>query len=344
MITLGLFIFVRMKTPEQIKQRVQVGMVTLSAVLMGGKFLAFFLTDSVGILTDAMESIVNVTAGFITLYSLRLAAKPKDEGHPFGHGKVELISASVEGLMILVAGALIVIEGVKRLFEPQMPERLDIGIVVVAVAGLANWIAGWYSKRVGRKYDSIALVAGGKHLQSDTYSTIGLVVGLLLLYFTRIPWIDGALALIFGALIGITGIQILRKTVGGLMDKADREVLERIVRLVSENRRPEWIDVHNLKAIRYGSQLYVDCDLTLPWYYNIAQGHDACETLKDTLERGFDGRLLVSIHSDSCHEKHCVHCQVCECPYRRTPFEAMQPLTLAEMTKNDEVRAAEGEE
>lgn len=333
-----------MKTPEQIKQRVQTWMVTVSVVLMAGKFLAFFLTDSVGILTDAMESIVNVTAGFITLYSLRLAAKPKDEGHPFGHGKVELISASFEGLMILVAGALIVVEGVKRLFEPQMPERLDVGIIVVAAAGVANYIAGWYSIRMGRKYDSIALVAGGKHLHSDTYSTIGLVVGLLLLYFTRIPWIDSALALIFGSLIGITGIQILRKTVGGLMDKADREVLEEIVRVVAQHREAEWIDVHNLKAIRYGSFLYVDCDLTLPWYYNISQGHDACDALKCTLLAAFDGRVLVSIHSDSCKEKHCSHCQVCDCPYRRMPFEAPQPLTLSEMTKNDETRRAEGEE
>lgn len=330
--------------PDKVKQRVQTEMVILSAVLMAGKFLAFFLTDSVGILTDAMEGIVNVIAGLITLYSLHLAAKPKDAVHPFGRGKAELISASAEGLMILVAGVLIVVEGVRRLFEPSMPEKLDVGILVVAAAGLANWFAGWYSIRMGRKYDSIALVVGGKHLQSDTWSTVGLVAGLLLLYFTRIPWIDSALALIFGTLIGITGIQILRKTVGGLMDKADREVLERIVRLVSEHRRAEWIDVHNLKTIRYGSLLYVDCDLTLPWYYNIAQGHDASEALKDTLENGFGGRVLVSIHSDSCQEKHCAHCQVCECPYRRQPFREPQPLTFTEMTKNDETRTAEGEE
>ncbi|WP_336433348.1 cation diffusion facilitator family transporter [Rikenella microfusus] len=328
----------------RIKQRVQARMVAVSVVLMAGKFLAFFVTGSVGILTDAMESIVNVTAGFITFYSLRLSARPKDAGHPFGHGKVELISASVEGLMILVAGALIAVEGIRRLFAPQMPERLDVGIVVVAVAGLVNWVAGWYSIRMGRRYDSIALVAGGRHLQSDTYSTVGLVAGLALLYFTRIPWIDGALALVFGSVIGATGIRILRKTVGGLTDKADRNVLEQIVRTLSGRRRPEWIDVHNLKAIRYGSLLYVDCDLTLPWYYNIAQGHDACEALQESLRTGFDGRLLVSVHTDSCREHHCAHCQVCDCPYRRSPFRVVQPFTLAEMTKSDETRSAEGEE
>lgn len=319
-------------------------MVVVSVLLMAGKFLAFFLTASVGILTDAMESIVNVTAGFITLYSLRLAAKPKDAGHPFGHGKVELISASIEGLMILVAGALIVIEGVKRLFDPQMPQQLDVGIIVVAAAGAVNWIAGWYSIRMGRRYESVALVAGGRHLQSDTWSTVGLVAGLILLYVTQIPWIDSLLALIFGAIIGITGIQILRKTIGGLMDKADQQVLEQILHTVDAHRRPEWIDVHNLKALRYGSMLYVDCDLTLPWYYNIAQGHDACDALKHTMQDAFDGRLQTLIHSDACGEKHCAHCQVSDCPHRRAPFSAAQPLTLAELTKSDETRTAEGEE
>lgn len=161
---------------------------------------------------------------------------------------------------------------------------------------------------------------------------------------TRIPWIDGALAVLFGVLIGVAGGRILHKTIGGLMDKADREVLEQIVRGVAARRRPEWIDVHNLKAIRYGSFLYVDCDLTLPWYFNIAQGHDACEELKGALYAVFDGRVLVSTHSDSCEERHCAHCEVADCPYRREPFEAPQPLTLGEMTKNDETRHAEGEE
>ena len=329
---------------DSVKQRVQTRLVILSVVLMAGKFLAFFLTGSVGILTDAMESIVNVTAGAITLYSLRVAARPKDDGHPFGHGKVELISASIEGLMILTAGILIIIEGIRRLFEPQMPGRLDIGIAVIAAAGLANWLAGWYSIRMGRKYDSIALVAGGRHLQSDTYSTIGLVAGLLLLYFTRIPWIDSALALIFGALIGVTGIKILHKTIDGLMDKADPEVLKLIAQTVERHRQNDWIDVHNLKTLRYGSMIYVDCDLTLPWYYNIAQGHEACDALKQTLQGAFDVRLQVLIHSDACGEKHCSHCQVSTCTYRRFPFEAIQPITLPELTKSDEVRTAEGEE
>ena len=186
---------------DALKQRIQRWIVCGSVAIMAGKFLAFWLTNSVGILTDAVESIVNVTAGFISLYSLYLAAKPKDAGHPFGHGKVELISASIEGLLIIIAGGVIIFEGVRRLFEPAEIAKLDIGIIVVAAAGAMNYLMGWYSIRMGRRYNSIALIAGGKHLQSDTYSTIGLAIGLILLYITRIGWIDSALALIFGAII-----------------------------------------------------------------------------------------------------------------------------------------------
>ena len=200
---------------DALKQRIQRWIVCGSVAIMAGKFLAFWLTNSVGILTDAVESIVNVTAGFISLYSLYLAAKPKDAGHPFGHGKVELISASIEGLLIIIAGGVIIFEGVRRLFEPAEIAKLDIGIIVVAAAGAMNYLMGWYSIRMGRRYNSIALIAGGKHLQSDTYSTIGLAIGLILLYITRIGWIDSALALIFGAIIILTGISILRRSVAG---------------------------------------------------------------------------------------------------------------------------------
>ena len=221
---------------DALKQRIQRWIVCGSVAIMAGKFLAFWLTNSVGILTDAVESIVNVTAGFISLYSLYLAAKPKDAGHPFGHGKVELISASIEGLLIIIAGGVIIFEGVRRLFEPAEIAKLDIGIIVVAAAGAMNYLMGWYSIRMGRRYNSIALIAGGKHLQSDTYSTIGLAIGLILLYITRIGWIDSALALIFGAIIILTGISILRRTVADLMDEADKQYLEKMLETISENQ------------------------------------------------------------------------------------------------------------
>lgn len=321
-----------------IKQRVQLRIVCCSVLLMAGKFLAFALTNSVGILTDALESIVNVTAGFIGLYSLRLAARPKDSDHPFGHGKIEVISASIEGLMIAAAGSIIIYEGIRRLFVPSEIGQLDIGILLVAAAGAINYLLGRYSIHMGRKYNSLALIAGGKHLQSDTISSIGLVIGLILLYVTGIKWIDSALALIFGGAIIWTGSSILRRTIAELTDEADKKCLEKMRQVVSENPDPAWIDIHNLKIIRYGSAFFVDCDLTLPWFYDIRQGHRLCQQLQETIRQKFSDQVLISVHSDPCDEKHCSHCAVESCPYRKHPFSAPLVYTLRELTESDEER------
>lgn len=323
---------------SELKQRVQKWIVSISVLILVGKFLAYHLTNSVGILTDAMESIVNVAAGFISLYSLWFAAKPKDKAHPFGHGKVELISASIEGLLIAVAGALIIYEGMKRLFEPAAIQKLDVGIIIIAVAGAINYLMGWYSIRIGKRHHSMALVAGGRHLQSDTYSTIGLVAGLILLYITKISWIDSALALIFGTIIIYTGASILRATIANLMDKADNSLLQEMAQTISDHRRQDWIDVHNTKSIKYGSYIFVDCDLTLPWYYNIKESHEACDLLTETLTDKFPGRIQVSVHSDPCDDSLCTRCPLESCTYRKHPFVQVQELSLASITQSDEER------
>ncbi|MDR1707075.1 cation diffusion facilitator family transporter [Dysgonomonas sp.] len=322
--------------PNKIKQRVQASVVFCGIIILIGKFTAYFLTNSVGILTDAMESIVNVVAGFISLYAIRLAAKPKDKDHPFGHGKIELISASIEGILIFTAGGIIIYEGIRRIFNPSVIESLDIGIIIVAVSGVINYLLGWYSIHQGKKYDSIALVAGGKHLQSDTYSTIGLVAGLLVLYFTGLTWVDSVLAIIFGAIIAYTGIGILKKTINNLIDTADEEVLKRICAAINENRKPEWIDIHNLKVLKSGSSYFIDCDLTLPWYYNIDEGHSSCEELRLTLLSIFPENALVSIHSDSCLEHFCSLCKVPECKYRKLPFKDIKPFTVEKLIEAKE--------
>lgn len=311
-----------------LKIKVQKIILTVSILLLIGKFLAFYLTNSVGILTDAMESIVNVVAGIISLMSLYVSSKPKDEGHPFGHGKIEQISASIEGLMIMLAGGMIIYEGAKRIFFPTMIEKLDIGIYIVAGAGLINYILGYYSIRVGRKHDSMALIAGGKHLQSDTYSSIGLVLGLCLLYFTKIAWIDSALALTFGGIILFTGAGILQRTIANLMDKADKEILTKIHEVIVANRRSDWMDIHNLKMIKNGSMHYIECDLTLPWYYNIRQSHEACDYLESVFEKEFPESIQLSVHSDPCKPFQCKNCVVEKCQHRTEVFTEKLDLTL----------------
>ncbi|MGL4412054.1 MAG: cation diffusion facilitator family transporter [Bacteroidales bacterium] len=323
---------------DKIKLRVQRNIVLVSVTLLIAKFVAFFLTNSVGVFTDAMESIVNVTAGFISLYSLHISSKPKDKDHPFGHGKAELISASIEAILIMVAGGLIIYEGISRLVQPQVVQKLDVGVYIIAAAGIVNWILGTYSIRVGKKYNSIALIAGGKHLHSDVYSTIGLVIGLIVLYFTEISWIDSLLAITFGSIILFTGISILRKTTEDIMDKADDALLQVILNAINTKRREEWIDIHNLKVLKYGSHYFIELDLTLPWFFNIKQGHDSCVALANVLREEFGAdKTRITIHTDPCTpDSTCSECESEKSVNCLNSLTRNKPFTLEGITQNSD--------
>ncbi len=225
-------------------------MAFISVVLLVIKVIAYYSTNSVAVLTDALESIVNVSAGFIGLYSLYVASKPRDRDHPYGHGKAEFISAAIEGTMIGTAGALILYKAVQHLVHPVELRKIDFGIILVAATAVVNFITGYFCLRTGKKNNSAALVASGRHLQTDTVSTVGIIAGLALLYFTGYQWIDSAVAILFGLFIIYTGYRITRSSIAGIMDEADVQLLDRLVQVLNKNRREDWIDLHNLRVIR----------------------------------------------------------------------------------------------
>jgi cation diffusion facilitator family transporter len=310
----------KVKTDPKIKFKVQRIIAAFSILIFIGKLTAYFLTNSVGILTDALESTVNVTTGLISLYSIYISIKPKDDNHPFGHGKIEFLSASLEGFLILVAGLIIIFEAIKRLFTPALVDKLDIGIIIVALAGALNYVVGWYSIRVGRKNNSIALVSGGKHLQSDTYSSIGLVIGLIILYITKIAWLDSAIALIFGSIIIYTGYKILKETTSNLMDEVDFKVVGVLSDLFEKNRTEDWIDIHNLKLVKYGTSFHITCDLVLPWNTNISVSHAEGEKLKKIITDNFSDDIVFTAHTDECRLSFCQNCRKKDCLDRKAEF------------------------
>lgn len=327
---------------DSIKLKVQKRIVWTSFFILIAKFIAYYVTNSVGVLTDALESIVNVIAGAVSLYSLHLAMQPQDRNHPFGHGKIELISASSEGILIIIAGIMIIYEAVKRLFFPIDIQKLDIGIYIIAVSGIINYLLGTYSIYTGKRHNSVALIAGGKHLHSDTYSTIGLVIGLLALYFTQIAWIDSALALVFGSIIILTGISILRQTITGLVDQADEQLLGEMVSVINENRQPEWIDIHNTKIIKSGNYLYIDCDLTVPWYYTVEAGHSLGSQLKEVLNKKYGNRIQLTIHIDPCNitaTNKCEKCMLQNCPYRQHHFMQQENIDILSFTNHQQEKS-----
>ena len=322
-----------MKTQQE-NLRIQKWVVIVAVVLFILKVVAYVLTQSVSILTDALESTVNVVAGFIGLYSLYVAAKPSDTDHPYGHGKAEFLSAAVEGTLIILAGLIIIYEAINNFIHPHELKQLDWGIVLVAITAAINYIVGYISIRNGKKNNSLALIASGKHLQSDTYSTLGIIIGLALIYFTKQAWIDATVAIIFAFVIIYTGYRILRSSIAGIMDEADLELLTKLVAFLNENRQPYWIDLHNLRVIKYGGQLHIDCHLTVPWYINVHQAHREIDILSALIKKEFGDSIELFVHSDGCLDFSCKICTVAACPERKHPFEKKIAWTESNILSN----------
>jgi cation diffusion facilitator family transporter len=285
--------------------KVQKWITALSVVLFIVKITAYYFTNSLAILSDALESIVNVIAGFIGLYSLYVAAKPRDIEHPYGHGKAEFISAAAEGGLIVSSGLLILYEAIINFIKTKPIEKLDTGLWLIAATAVVNFIAGLSCLNVGKKNNSLALQASGKHLIIDTYSTLAIVAALIIIVFTKFFWLDKIVACILAIIIVFNGYNIIRKSLAGIMDEADMKLLQRMVRLLNENRRPNWIDIHNLRIIKYGSVLHIDCHLTVPFYLNILEAHDEVDALRSNIIDEFGEAVEMFVHTDGSYPVSC---------------------------------------
>ena len=290
-------------------------------ILFIGKLVAWKLTNSDAVFSDAMESIVNVISAFLGLSALYLAAKPKDENHPYGHGKVEFVTSAIEGSLISIAGVMIIYEGTNSLISGKVLSKLDLGIWIIAATAIVNYTMGYISIQKGKRENSIVLISSGKHLQSDTITTLGVVVSLVLVYFTKIVWIDSVVALFFGFYIMVIGYKIIRKSLSGIMDEADPEMLERLAKFLTENRKPEWIDVHNMKIQQFGSRLHIDAHITLPWYFELRTAHDEMESVIKLIAKNTDRTVEFNFHMDDCKPTSCAICQVENCPVRQELFK-----------------------
>ena len=298
------------------------------------KITAWYITNSVAILTDALESIVNVIAGLIGVYSLYVSAKPKDLDHPYGHGKVEFISAAIEGTLITVAGVIIIFEALNNLRHPHNIQKLDYGIYLVAITAVVNYASGIICERTGKKNNSLALMASGKHLKTDTYTTAGIVLGLMLLLFTKINWIDSAVAIFFALIILITGYKIVRSSVAGIMDEADIDLLKNIVVTLNKNRSENWIDLHNLRIIKYGPTLHLDCHLTVPWYFNVHEAHKEIDALSGLVRKNYGESVELFVHSDGCLDFSCAICDKMDCTVRKHVFVKKIPWSMENISTN----------
>jgi cation diffusion facilitator family transporter len=309
---------------ERANQRLRIQAATaallVGAALLAAKFYAWRLTGSSAVLSDALESIINVVASGFAIVSVAVAGKPPDPDHPYGHGKIEFFSAGFEGALIVLAAFGIFKAGLAHLLAPQPLPRLEIGMAVMAGASVANVILGAVLIRVGRRTRSIALEADGRHVLTDVYTSIGVIIGLVLVRVTGWYWMDGLAACIVGVNILFTGARLIRQSYQGLMDAADPAVLDRIAAVIADHRRPGWIDIHKLRAWSAGSRIHIDLHLILPRHMSLADAHTEADDLERIILEEVAGAASVLVHMDPCDGDYCPICGAKDCDHREHRF------------------------
>jgi cation diffusion facilitator family transporter len=314
--------------------RLQTLVLITGAVLMGIKLMAWRVTGSNTILGDALESVVNLVAGGFALYSLTLAAKPRDPDHPYGHGKVEFISAGLEGGMVIMAGALIIWRSVQALRTEQVVSELGTGMLLTAGAGAVNLMMGLVLMKRGRHLGSITLEASGTHLLSDAWSSAAMVIGLLAIQLTGLLWLDPVFAILFAVYIIFSGARVFRRSVAGIMDETDTELAEQVLARLEAARREPWVDVHNFRMTKFGAMLHIDCHVTMPWYYTLEASHAEVEHIAAVVGDMDHRRVELFIHTDPCLPTSCAICRMAACPARQHPFERAVVWTLESVHDN----------
>jgi len=290
--------------------------VGLGAVLLGVKFYAAYLTNSRAILSDALESIINVAASAFALVSILWASRHPDESHPYGHGKIEYFSAGFEGALIILAAAGIFYKAAPQLLRPLPLPRLELGLLLVLLAALVNLALGVVLIRVGRRTHSLTLVADGRHLLTDVYTSVGVLLGLFLVWLTDWYWLDGVVACLVALNILYIGGKLVRQSFAGLMDTSDPELLAEIAGLLARHRKSTWIDIHRLRARRAGSRVLADFHLILPRDFSLEEVHREVKELEQVFAAHCGGQADILIHTDPCEEPVCPICGHDPCLHR----------------------------
>jgi cation diffusion facilitator family transporter len=311
------------------RSRLRAGVTSLvvGSGLLVVKFLAWRWTGSTAVLSDAMESIVNVVAALFALGAILFAAMPADRNHPYGHGKIEFLTAAFEGGLVTFAALMIVYEAVAAFVTTPKLAELGLGTAVVLGAGVCNMLLGLYLVRVGRRVHSPALVADGKHVLSDFWTSLGVAVGLLLVKITGMQWLDPAVALIVGILLGIAGVRLVREAAAGLLDEEDPALLGELATLFEQHRGEGAIEIHEVRAIRHGSSTHVDAHVVVPEFWTVDRAHDTVEGLEHAVMDSWGRKGDILFHVDPCRRDYCGRCPVSDCPVRVAPFAERLPLT-----------------
>lgn len=324
--------------PSSPMTRLRVIAISLAAgfLILGLKVLAWLLSGSAALQSDAIESVVNVVAATFALKAIIFAGRPADREHPYGHGKMEYVSAAFEGGLIALAAVFIAWEACVTLHEQwhgiHRLKELGTGLAINLAAGFLNGLLGLFLVRSGRRLQSKALEADGHHVLSDFWTSLGLAAGLVLVLLTGLRWIDPILALGVAALLARTGLRLVREAGEALLDTEDPGLLAHLLEALNRLRPPAVITVHEMRTLRSGRYTHVDIHMVLPAFYPLSQAHDLAEGLGQEVirEAGIEGELHT--HIDPCQQAWCRICAVDPCPIRAEPRAETPAITPDQAT------------
>jgi cation diffusion facilitator family transporter len=259
------------------------------------KTIAYFLTNSVGLLSDAMESCINLAGALMALAMLIIAARPADEDHNYGHSKAEYFSSGVEGILILIAAIFIAIASIERMIHPKPIEQVGIGLIVSVIASLINLAVALVLFKAGKQYNSITLEADAKHLMTDVWTSAGVVVGVGAVALTGVNRLDPIVALIVSANIVWSGIVIVRKSVKGLMDNALTINEQDSIKNVLEPYKKNGVDFHGFLTRQAGARQFVSFHVLVPGNWSVLKGHQLLEEIEKDLRDKFPN-IIINTH------------------------------------------------
>lgn len=294
------------KSPAE-RRRASIWSLVIACVVFIAKFAGFLATGSTAIMSDALESVVNIAAAALLIYGIRVSDKPPDEEHPFGHGKVDFLVSSFEGGAIIVAAILIVFQAVENWISGSGPHNLGSGLVIVAVASMLNAGLGYYLLRVGRRTRSLPLVADAKHVLSDVWTSVGVFAGLLLAQITGMMWIDSVVAIIVALLILRMGWKLFHQAIQGIMDTAEPEVVAKIEAMLKHPQDSRVCSYHKLRHRLSGGCHYVDFHIQVPRMMDIETAHQIATAIEMQIAQVL-GHAGVLAHIEPCESATCKKC------------------------------------
>ena len=277
--------------------------VAIGILVFGLKYWAYWITGSVALFSDALESTVNVATALVAFFAIRVAAIPEDENHPYGHHKAELMSATLEGALIIIAAFVILWQAYLAMMTPRPLTEVREGLAINLVAGVINGIWCYYLLREGRKLHSPALLADGKHLLTDVYSSLGVIVGIALAAWLGIWWLDGALAILVAANILWSGYHVVQSSLSGLMDEALSDADQATIKSIIAEHGAGAVQAHDLRTRQAGQAKFIDFHLVVPSDMTVFDAHELCDRIEAALKIEF-ANMRIHIHLEPEHKAH----------------------------------------